>query len=118
MHAAKTGALFLLSARWGASPAQPAPELAAAVERYAEAFGLAFQVRDDILDASAEAEEIGKPVRQDVERANFVELLGLAGARQLARDLADGASEALRPFGERSRTLSALVERAVADVGS
>lgn len=104
LQAGKTGALISFAAEAGAilAGADRAP-LAA----YAEALGLAFQIADDILDVEGSEETAGKRLHKDADagKATFVSLLGLAGARERARELADAAVCALAPYGQKAECL-------------
>jgi farnesyl diphosphate synthase len=104
LQALKTGALIVWAAESGAllGRSDPAP-----LVRYAADLGLAFQVRDDVLDVRGDPEAAGKRLRKDAERgkATFVALLGLEGAQAKAEDLAARAAEALAPYGSAARNL-------------
>jgi farnesyl diphosphate synthase len=124
MHRCKTGALLKASVLMGlacapALEATPALEAAAALERYADAIGLAFQVVDDVLDATADSATLGKTAGKDAQqgKATFVTLLGLEPARALALQLQDEALAALAalpaPLRARSGRLAALARRIV-----
>lgn len=108
----KTGALIVAAASMGAITARMDGPATAGVCAYARALGLAFQIVDDILDATAGAAELGKPVGADsaAGKATFVSLLGLAGARAEVLRLTDAAIGQLAPFGSRADTLVALAE--------
>ena len=112
MQAAKTGALFVWSARAGAviAGADAAP-----LERYASALGLAFQIADDLIDATGDEAAAGKRTGKDAGRgkATFVEHLGVEGARARAEALAQEARGALEGYGEEADALRALALRAV-----
>ena len=75
---------------------------------YAEAFGLAFQITDDILDETGDEAKLGKRVQKDAAagKATFVSLLGMGAAQQLATDLIDQAKTALAPFGASADLLN------------
>lgn len=100
----KTGALFEWSA--AAGPVMAGQDAAAMVE-FARAFGLAFQIADDILDVEGDEARAGKRLRKDgaAGKATFVSLMGLEPARQKARDLCDAACDALSPYGTRAENL-------------
>ncbi len=107
LQAGKTGALIAWSAQAGAvlAGADPAP-----LRAYATALGLAFQIADDILDVTGDADKAGKALRKDAAagKATFVSLLGLDGARARAEDLVMQAQGALAPYGARGDVLRAL----------
>jgi len=104
LQAGKTGALIRWSGEAGAllAEADPAP-----MARYATALGLAFQIADDLLDATGDAAAMGKAAGKDAGagKATFVSLLGVDGARARARALVDEACEALASFEERAEAL-------------
>ena len=113
----KTGALFEFSCEAGPILGQAA---AADVERlraYAHDLGLAFQIADDLIDATSTAERAGKAVGKDAEagKATLVSLMGVEGARREAMRIAERAAAVLEPYGapaEALRRLPAfLVER-------
>jgi geranylgeranyl diphosphate synthase type II len=107
IHTHKTGALILASIQTGALLGGGSEEALAALTRYGEASGLAFQLTDDILDVVGDQEVLGKDVGSDEARgkATYVALLGLEGARLRARELRDLAVAALAPLGERAEPL-------------
>lgn len=96
----KTGALIGCAAHLGCIAAQADPELTLAVEQYAQRLGLAFQVRDDILDVTATTQVLGKPAGSDEKRHKntFVTLLGIDACQDWVRTLSREAREALSPF--------------------
>jgi len=95
----KTGALFRAAAEVGAIAADADPETVTAFGDYAERVGVAFQIRDDVLDATADSEALGKPTGQDeeMERPSLVQVADVdpETANDLARDRADAALDAL-----------------------
>ena len=109
----KTGALFhfsciagaILAKRGEAERAQQAER--AALGRYAEAIGLAFQIADDLLDVEGSEADLGKAVQKDAAagKATFVDLLGLEGARSRAAQLVEEAVTALQPFDDKADLL-------------
>jgi geranylgeranyl diphosphate synthase, type II len=112
IHSRKTGALFIASARLGAIAAGARPAESTAISAYAKNLGLAFQVVDDLIDATG-GEEAGKDVGQDARKTTFVTFSGVEGARQLARELIEASQEALTPFGGRARLLRDLARYVV-----
>lgn len=95
----KTGALFRAAAELGAVAAGRSEEAGDAVGEYAERVGIAFQMRDDVLDATAEADVLGKPIGRDeqMDRPSLLEVTDLQPyeANERARAEADAALEAL-----------------------
>ncbi|MBQ8698814.1 MAG: polyprenyl synthetase family protein [Schwartzia sp.] len=112
MHMAKTGALFRAAIRSGAILAGADEAQLSALTEYAEAFGLAFQITDDILDVTGDEAAIGKPVGSDERnhKSTYVTLTSLDEAKLLAREAADRAHHALVPLGEKAAFLSELAE--------
>jgi len=101
LHIHKTGALILASVRLGALAAGAGREARlAGIERYAKCIGLAFQVRDDVLDVEGETEVLGKTRGKDAaaNKATYPALIGLDGARKMAQRLIDEALENIAGF--------------------
>ncbi|HEX9583688.1 MAG TPA: farnesyl diphosphate synthase [Gammaproteobacteria bacterium] len=113
MHLHKTGALIRASVRLGAlSGNGVSEETLALLDRYARCIGLAFQIRDDILDVEGETEVLGKQSGADMARnkPTYPSLLGLDPARQKADDLHKEALECLGKFGPEADALRWLSE--------
>jgi geranylgeranyl pyrophosphate synthase len=108
IHSRKTGALFTAAADLGAVGSRAQPGERAAILAYAKNLGLAFQIVDDVIDAAGDASEAGKDVGQDRGKTTFVSFAGLAGARQLARELVETSERALVPFAARAQPLREL----------
>ncbi|MGB4335717.1 MAG: (2E,6E)-farnesyl diphosphate synthase [Chromatiaceae bacterium] len=108
IHIHKTGALIRASVNM-ASQAAPdlTPDLAERLDRYAKCLGLAFQIRDDILDIEAPTEILGKTHGKDQAqfKATYPALMGLDGARQAATDLVGEALVSLEPFDAKADPL-------------
>ncbi len=83
--------------------------------RYARAIGLAFQVVDDVLDATESAERLGKTAGKDeaAHKATYVSVHGLERARELAASCAREALDAIAPLGPRADLLAAIARRIV-----
>jgi geranylgeranyl diphosphate synthase type I len=96
----KTGVLFRAAAELGAVAADADPFTVESFGDYAERVGVAFQIRDDVLDATADADDLGKPTGTDaaMERPSIVRVTDLspAEANELAREQADAALASLR----------------------
>ncbi len=110
MHRHKTGALIRASVSMGATALNATAEQLKALDIYAAAIGLAFQVQDDILDVIADTKTLGKQQGADIARnkPTYVALLGLEGARAKAQELHQLALAALNEFGESADYLRAL----------
>jgi farnesyl diphosphate synthase len=111
MHIHKTGALIRASVRMGAMcSTDVSPEMFKRLDRYAKCIGLAFQVRDDILDVEGETETLGKTQGKDAaaDKPTYPALLGLDGAREMADQLLEDALQNLQDFGDRAEPLRAL----------
>ncbi len=115
MHALKTGALIRAAVRMGALVGGADRALLARLDDYADALGLAFQIRDDILDVEASSEQLGKTAGKDIAQAKstYPALLGMDGSRQMLDTLAERMRTALTPLAERADALSALGELAI-----
>ncbi|WP_187429133.1 Farnesyl diphosphate synthase [Roseobacter fucihabitans] len=100
----KTGALIEWAATAGACMARAD---ISALQAYAKALGLAFQIADDVLDVTGDSATLGKAVGKDAEagKATFVSLLGLDTARKRAADLVDQACDSLAGYGTDADTL-------------
>ena len=113
MHRMKTGALIRAAVRLGATCGRPLePHESAALDAYAEAAGLAFQVTDDVLDVEGSASSLGKSAGKDVAQGKptFVTCLGIAAARARAEALRLEARAALGPFDGAGRRLAELAD--------
>ncbi len=107
MHQLKTGALLRASVLLGALCGQQLNATEhAALNRYADAIGLAFQVVDDILDATADSAALGKTAGKDAanNKPTYVSILGLEASQQLAQQLRHEAHAALESFHGQSST--------------
>jgi farnesyl diphosphate synthase len=107
MQAMKTGALFGFACEAGAILGHGSSQDRNALRNYSDNIGLAFQIVDDILDVESSADQLGKTTQKDARagKATYVDLLGLAGAKQRAQQLVDNAKTALAIFGDRAAVL-------------
>jgi geranylgeranyl pyrophosphate synthase len=89
VHRGKTGALIRASCTLGGMAAQAPAGRLEALTAYGEDVGLAFQIADDVLDATGTSEELGKPAGRDAQlaKSTYVGLLGIEGARAEAQRL-------------------------------
>ena len=114
LHALKTGALLAAAPRIGGLAAGAGRRRIEALDRYGRALGLAFQIADDILDATSSADQLGKhPSDQALRKSTYVSLYGLDGARRRALRQASLANRALADAGLDSRPMAAIAEYVV-----
>jgi geranylgeranyl diphosphate synthase type II len=106
LHRRKTGALLTASLLMGGEVASADAVGLAALERYGQAIGLAFQIADDLLDVAA----MGKGARKDeaAGKVTFPGILGISASRRRAEELVADAHRALAPFGRRAVSLERL----------
>jgi geranylgeranyl diphosphate synthase type II len=115
IHTHKTGALIKASVRAGALLGGGNAGQVAALTRYGEAIGLAFQIADDILDIEGTTEELGKDAGSDQARgkATYPAVMGLADAKERALELMELAVSALDGFGDEAEPLRQLARYVV-----
>jgi len=116
LHALKTGALIRASVRLGALIGGADAGLLTRLDAFAADLGLAFQIRDDILDVEADAAQLGKTAGKDAaqEKSTYPALIGLDGSKKLLLALAEKMKAALGPLDVRADALRAVAEFAVA----
>jgi len=112
LHRLKTGKLIEAATSMGAICASASAESSQALSQYAHNIGLAFQVRDDIIDITSSSEQLGKTqgADQEANKSTFPALLGLDGAKEQAEDLFKNALLALSSFGEEANALRGMAE--------
>ena len=110
IHLRKTSALIRAACLMGVAAAGGTAEQADAAQRYADALGLAFQIRDDMLDVIGDEATFGKPIGSDKaeKKTTFVDLLSLAACEREVVRLTDEAISALGLFGGEADFLAAL----------
>ena len=115
MHALKTGALIRAAVRMGALCGDAPQSDLNQLDDFASALGLAFQVRDDILDVEASSEQLGKTAGKDQAQAKstFPALLGMDGAKAELAALSQRMHDSLAGYDERADALRALGRLAV-----
>ena len=115
MHALKTGALLRASVRLGAIAAGADADSRIALDRYADALGLAFQIRDDLLDIEGDAATLGKTAGKDLaqDKATFPALLGIEASRARLAQLSALMQDALAGLGVETAALAALARKVV-----
>ena len=110
LQSLKTGALIRAACCCGVLAGQGSAVQFEAAARYAEALGLAFQIRDDMLDVLGDAKTLGKAVHVDANKGTFVRLYGLERCGQMIGEENETAVAALDAFGETA-FLKELVQR-------
>ena len=110
MHAMKTGALLSCSVQMGGIAAKLNPTQMQHLKNYSEALGLAFQIVDDVLDATADSQTLGKTAGKDAanDKPTYVTLMGLDYAKKAATDLHETAIASLESFGAKAGALKDL----------
>ena len=116
LHALKTGALIRSAVRLGALAGHADATTLAQLDDYATALGLAFQIRDDILDIEADSAQLGKTAGKDQaqDKSTYPALLGLDGARRHLEAVAARGRQSLAGIGAETGTLRGLLDFAVA----
>lgn len=112
MHSAKTGALINVALELGALSAEATEAEMVALRQYGTALGLAFQIKDDLLDIEGDTATLGKPQGSDQARnkPTYPALVGTEQCRAWLIELQHEAVTALEPFGSRSQALVALAQ--------
>jgi len=115
MHRMKTGALLRTAVQIGAIAIQLNEQEKKSLDEFAGALGLAFQVVDDVLDASSDSQTLGKTAGKDAaaNKPTFVSLMGLDGAREFAGKLHQEALDSLSIWGDNADLLRAIASKVV-----
>lgn len=111
MYYKKTGALLELTAVLASQLCQATPQENKALVNYTRHLGIAYQIRDDILDETGELQELGKNPRQDVHKQTHTKLVGLPTAKTQLRHHLHKAEQSLAIFGQRAWFLSQLCQQ-------
>ena len=111
MCAAKTGALIRAACRLGCTAGFASKEKIILADQYGAKLGLAFQIRDDILDVTSTEEELGKPIHSDEknQKQTYVTLRGLEGAAKDVERISEEALELLDTFPQKNEFLRELI---------
>lgn len=112
IHSLKTASLLVACAKIGVAAAGGSAVQLSAAEKYAEALGLAFQIRDDILDVTSDTATLGKPVGSDAEndKNTFVTLYGIEKCQQLVLENTEKAKAAIKDVFEKGAFLAWLAD--------
>jgi geranylgeranyl diphosphate synthase type II len=115
IHRAKTGALLRASVRMGAIYAGADARHLAALTRFGEHIGFAFQIVDDVLDVEQSSEQLGKTAGKDAaqHKITFPAVYGIERSREMAEQERLAAHLALEPFDDRANRLRELADRIV-----
>jgi farnesyl diphosphate synthase len=115
MHRMKTGALLRAAVQIGAIAIHLNEQEKKSLDVFANALGLAFQVVDDVLDASSDSQTLGKTAGKDAaaNKPTFVSLMGLDGARGFVRQLHQEALDSLGIWGDNADLLRAIASKVV-----
>ena len=115
LHARKTGALLRASVRLGAIAAQADAAQRRLLDTFADALGLAFQIRDDLLDVESDSATLGKTAGKDAtqDKATFPALIGITASRARLQLLSAQMQTTLRSFDARADALRTIAARVV-----
>ncbi len=109
MHQKKTGALLVVSAQFGAVLSNASDENFAKITKFAELIGLAFQIKDDLLDGEGDSEIVGKTVGKDEK--GFVKILGVSESKKRLKKLIEEAVKIAQGFkSDKLEDLAKFVE--------
>ncbi|MEN9379224.1 MAG: hypothetical protein RJB15_902 [Pseudomonadota bacterium] len=110
MHAMKTGALLSCAVELGGIATKLNADQLKQLNQYSNALGLAFQIVDDVLDATADSQTLGKTAGKDAaaNKPTYVTLMGLDYAQQQAKELQEIAMRSLDGFGNQAQALKDL----------
>lgn len=112
LHLLKTGALIRAACVTGGILAGANKDEISALDDFAKALGVAFQIRDDILDVIGDEKTLGKPIGSDAEqnKNTYVKLCGLDESKRLACEYSNIAKKSLGRFGDKAEFLTALTD--------
>jgi len=112
LHLNKTGALIMAAAKVGALLAGGSREDLLLLEEFSRYLGIAFQIKDDILDIEGKEELLGKKTGADEEnkKSTFVSIYGLEQSKKILSDYTEKAIATLSPYGERAEFLTELAK--------
>lgn len=110
IHSRKTGALFTAAGNIACILSGAGGKERTAIELYTKNVGLAFQVVDDILDATSTAEALGKDTDKDSNKTTFVSFSTVEEARQISDELISFSAKALSSFGKRAERLIQIAQ--------
>ncbi|MBO7208609.1 MAG: polyprenyl synthetase family protein [Clostridia bacterium] len=110
LHKRKTGALICAGAYLGALSADAAQKDIDNVTQFAENLGLAFQIKDDLLDVLGDEKTLGKPVGSDMDKQTFVDFYGIDKATEKLNEISEKAKDIISCYGDKSKFLTELTD--------
>ena len=112
MHRLKTGAIIRAACQIGATAGGASEEETYKITQYSDYLGLAFQIKDDILDVTAQESDLGKPTGSDEknDKLTYVTLLGLKESESLLQRYTGQAIESIKYLGDKSQRLVEIAE--------
>ncbi|MBQ2754889.1 MAG: polyprenyl synthetase family protein [Clostridia bacterium] len=110
LHKRKTGALICAGAYLGAISAGAEGKDIDNVMQFAENLGLAFQIKDDLLDVLGDEKTLGKPIGSDLNKQTFVDFYGVEKATEKLNEISEKAKDIIFCYGEKSRFLTELTD--------
>lgn len=119
IHSLKTGALINAACVTGAILAGANNDEIRAVSEFADNLGIAFQIRDDILDVIGDENELGKPIGSDADsnKSTYVSIYGLEKSESFVEEFSNKSKDALKPFGDKAEFLIGLTDYLVNRTG-
>ena len=112
IHSLKTGALIRAACTVGAILSDASPAEIEAIDEYALNLGIAFQIRDDILDVTGDTNDLGKPVGSDADlmKNTYITMCGLDKSELLVKEFSQKAKDALSVFSDKNAFLLRLTD--------
>lgn len=112
IHSLKTGALIRAACTVGAILSDASPAEIQAIDEYALNLGIAFQIRDDILDVTGDTDDLGKPVGSDADlmKNTYITMCGLDKSELLVKEFSQKAKDALSVFSDKNAFLLRLTD--------
>ena len=116
IHNHKTGAFIRVTVRTGALLARASQQQLESLSHYGRALGLAFQIRDDILNVEGNSKKLGKSVGSDLSRkkVTYPSILGLEKSKKAMRDLVEESIKRLTPFNHQADPLREIARYLIA----
>jgi geranylgeranyl pyrophosphate synthase len=111
IHENKTAALIRASVRVGAMVAGADAKQLDQISRFGQSVGLAFQIRDDLLDAEGDEARVGKRVRKDTAKQTYVKHYGIEASKKRIDELTESTVQSVAFLGDRAEVLVALARR-------